>query len=339
MANIVLVSGVLGTLNDMRGQIVGAKLAAMGSLAAVIGGLLCAFVLLKTAHDYIEGQGITVWTVIKPFVILLCICNFNTFVAGPIHSLCNIFTDGMCRQTSVTAGEYARQFGNYIIAQSNLSTIRLTESYHDMVRQSGGEAGLAEQQEAEGIGRKIGRWFKKGLDGIINAGLAFAKVGLTRVEDCLLLPFTVVVNTILIFIMKLILFGQQVYCYVYLTILTLLGPFAFAFGILPSFAQSIDNWISRYVQVAFWIPVGQLVMFINYAILGAMGDVANLYAFGSGWTLAACTFVAVLNVTAVPKISAYVIGSTGANDAHRNVNAAGRTAGQAVVSVATHALI
>ena len=119
------------------------------------------------------------------------------------------------------------------------------------------------------------------------------------------------------FIMTLFVFGQQVYCYVYLTILTLLGPFAFALAIIPSFSHSIASWVARYVQVAFWIPVGQLVMYINvYLVNNLMDAFGQAYQLGQQWVIVAMSIVAILNISAVPKISAYIIESTGANDAH-----------------------
>jgi hypothetical protein len=89
--------------------------------------------------------------------------------------------------------------------------------------------------------------------------------------------------------------------------------------------------VARYIQVAFWIPVGQLVMFINYQVLLQMASFDAAYQFGKGWVCLACTIVAILNILAVPKIAAYVIDSTGANDAHGNVNHAGKVIGGLII--------
>ncbi|MBO6221671.1 MAG: hypothetical protein J6N46_07025, partial [Bacteroidales bacterium] len=126
-----------------------------------------------------------------------------------------------------------------------------------------------------------------------------------------------VINSILMFVMTLFVFGQQVYCYVYLTLLTLLGPFAFALAIVPSFSHSIASWVARYVQVAFWIPIGQLVMYINVYLVNRLMDAfGQAYQLGQQWVIVAMSIVAIMNIAAVPKIAAYVIESTGANDAH-----------------------
>lgn len=321
MVNVLAAGGVIGILNGMRSEIVNSRLAAMGSLAAIMGGILAAFVLLKLAHDYIEGQGLTLWSVLRPFVILLCICNFNTFVANPIHGLCNIFTNGMMRQTSVSAAEYTKAFSNYVVANSRMESTRNIEAVHQYAEDIGASNSAELQSRQQQTGSKFGQWLGSAWKGITSGLLAVAKVGLSRMENVFLMPLTTVLNVLLVFVMKLLMFGQQCYCYVYLTIMTLLGPFAFAMAILPSFSHTISSWIARYVQVAFWIPVGQLCMFINYSVLTRMGEAANLYQFGSGWILSACTVVCILNITAVPKIAAYVVDSTGANDAHGNVNA------------------
>ncbi len=314
---VLALDGVLGALESIRSQIVGARLAAFGSLAAVIGGLLAGVVLLKTAHDYIEGQGVTLWTIVRPFALLLCVCNFNTFVAGPVHSVCNMFTRGLSRQANVSMSQYMEALKDAVVAEYNAGNA-VVDNDLDI-------SGKPSPTRAEDV--------IADMDGKIDAILMAAAVMGTvhTVLTVTEMSVTMVFNFLLFFMMKVVMFGQQVYCYVYLTILSLLGPFAFAFAILPSFSQTIRSWVARYIQVAFWIPVGQLVMFINYQVLLQMASFDAAYQFGKGWVCLACTIVAILNILAVPKIAAYVIDSTGANDAHGNVNHAGKVIGGLII--------
>ena len=45
----------------------------------------------------------------------------------------------------------------------------------------------------------------------------------------------------------------------YLAVIGMIGPFAFAFSLIPSMKGGIGRWLSRYIQVAFWYPMAQLV--------------------------------------------------------------------------------
>ena len=112
--------------------------------------------------------------------------------------------------------------------------------------------------------------------------------------------------------MKAVVFGQQVSCYIVLTLLTLLGPFTFALSILPGFSRSISAWIARYIQVALWIPIGQLMMFINYQLLGRITELTAQYNFGAKYVFIVVLFVCIWNVSKVPQIATYVVESSGA---------------------------
>ena len=75
---------VISTLQDIRADIIGSKLAVMSSVASLLAALLCAFQLIKISHDYIEGQGVTLGVLLRPLIITFVVCQFNTLVAGPI---------------------------------------------------------------------------------------------------------------------------------------------------------------------------------------------------------------------------------------------------------------
>ncbi len=315
-------SQVLSFLNSLRVSIVGSKLAAISSLAAIIGASLAAFVLIKQAHDYMQGQGIVLWSLLRPFVILLCICNFNSFVAGPIHSICNVFTEGMSNMVDVSAEKYINAAAKSTAKQFKESGASFVDNVRETKKQNSGDIFRFRDKQDES------NWFKRSfmnaVSGIVTASYGIGEVG-KQAQDLLMnFNFMWIINPILNFLMSLVMFGQRVYCYVYLTILSLLGPFAFAFGILGSFSSTIQSWIARYIQIAFWIPVGQVIMYINYSIVNSISELTASYGFGSSTITSVALIVSILNILAVPKISAYVIDSTGANGAHDNVNSIGK---------------
>ena len=68
-------SGSLGLLESLRSGIVADQLGGITGIAVAGGALIAAVVLLKIANDYMQGQGITLWSVIRPVVLLMLIMN------------------------------------------------------------------------------------------------------------------------------------------------------------------------------------------------------------------------------------------------------------------------
>ena len=132
------------------------------------------------------------------------------------------------------------------------------------------------------------------------------------------LGFGALVGGILFMIVKILLFVQQILCYTYLMVNSLLGPFVMALAILPGFETGLKNWIARYIQIAMWIPIGYFVMYINLQIGNAFCNLAAAGQTGLAmdWFMIALQIVALVSVASVPKMAAWVIESTGANDAH-----------------------
>ena len=99
---------------------------------------------------------------------------------------------------------------------------------------------------------------------------------------------------------------------------SLLGPFIMALSILPGYETGLKNWVARYIQIAMWIPIGYFVMYINLQVGNAFCTLAAAGQTGLAmdWFMIALQIVALVSVASVPKMAAWVIESTGANDAH-----------------------
>jgi hypothetical protein len=117
---------------------------------------------------------------------------------------------------------------------------------------------------------------------------------------------------------KILLFIQQILCNTYLMMNSLLGPFIMALAILPGYETGLKNWIARYIQIAMWIPIGYFVMYINLQVGKAFCTLAAAGQTGLAmdWFMIALQIVALVSIASVPKMAAWVIESTGANDAH-----------------------
>lgn len=326
MRIVLDVTNTLGYLEGLRSNIVASKLGAFTALASLLAAILAACVLLKIAHDYMEGQGITLWTLVRPLVLLILVCNFNTFVATPVHGLCNIFTKSMATKVNISFRDYAQMLGKGAKESFDHGWQKTQQALDETLEKLNGET--PETEDKGFLGRA---WDKTKMTiGGVFSGYFHVKMS---IKNFVYLGLATILLTILTLLAKFVVFCQQVSCYVYLILMMLLGPFSFALAILPSFSNSISSWLAKYIQTCFWIPMGQLVLFINYQLMNTfLTQADDAYGFGMQWIAVMCSAVCIVNVLSVPKICNYVIDSTGVNGAHsqpasigvRGVRAAGR---------------
>ena len=286
------------TLETVRDTVLSGKIEALSSIASLLAAILAAGTLLKMSKDYIQGQPLDLWDLLRPIVLLTMVCLFRPLVLGPLDSLVNVFTRDAAEAVSVSTGEYVKQWGENV-AKMDVYTVQ--NSMQDAAKEI---AGIAEDKSG------IGRFFA-------TAWIAIKKVVMHRFH-LVSMGIGTVVGAILFLLVKILLFVQQILCNTYLLMNSLLGPFIMALAILPGFETGLKNWVARYIQIAMWIPIGYFVMYINLQIGNAFCNLAAAGQTGLAmdWFMIALQIVALVSVASVPKMAAWVIESTGANDAH-----------------------
>ena len=286
------------TLETVRDTVLSGKIEALSSIASLLAAILAAGTLLKMSKDYIQGQPLDLWDLLRPIVLLTLVCLFRPLVLGPLDSLVNVFTRDAAEAVSVSTGEYVKQWGENV-AKMDVYTVQ--NSMQDAAKEI---AEIAEDKSG------IGRFFA-------TAWIAIKKVVMHRFH-LMSMGIGTVVGAILFLLVKILLFVQQILCNTYLLMNSLLGPFIMALAILPGFETGLKNWVARYIQIAMWIPIGYLVMYINLQIGNAFCNLAAAGQTGLAmdWFMIALQIVALVSVASVPKMAAWVIESTGANDAH-----------------------
>ena len=286
------------TLETVRDTVLSGKIEALSSIASLLAAILAAGTLLKMSKDYIQGQPLDLWDLLRPIVLLTLVCLFRTLVLGPLDSLVNVFTRDAAEAVSVSTGEYVKQWGENV-AKMDVYTVQ--NSMQDAAKEI---AEIAEDKSG------IGRFFA-------TAWIAIKKVVMHRFH-LMSMGIGTVVGAILFLLVKILLFVQQILCNTYLLMNSLLGPFIMALAILPGFETGLKNWVARYIQIAMWIPIGYFVMYINLQIGNAFCNLAAAGQTGLAmdWFMIALQIVALVSVASVPKMAAWVIESTGANDAH-----------------------
>ena len=92
------------TLETVRDTVLSGKIEALSSTASVLAAILAAATLLKLSKDYIQGQPLDVWDLLRPIVLLTLVCLFRPMVLDPLDSLVNVFTRDAAQTVSVSTG-------------------------------------------------------------------------------------------------------------------------------------------------------------------------------------------------------------------------------------------
>lgn len=309
MITVISTWTILETVKD---TVLEGKIGAMTSIAAIIAAILAAMSVLKTSKDYVNGHGTDLWSLMRPLVLLLLTCQFNTLVLKPLDSMINIFTRDIASNVNTSTSEYISQWGENMLDMGNVALETDKENFIEE---------LAEQADKS----VVTQFF-------MTIWLALKKLLMDRFH-IVSLTLGSAIGGILFLIVKILLFVQQLLCCTYQMINALIGPFVIALAILPSFENGIRNWVARYIQIAMWIPIGYFMMFINLQIGSSFCDMAAAdgASLSLEWLMIALQIVSLVSIAAVPKIAAWVIESTGANDAHGSLSMPARTAARKLI--------
>jgi len=312
---LTMILSVWTTLDQVRASVLDGKLGAVMSIAAILAAMMASAVILKVASDYIQGQSVGIWQLVRPLVLLVFVCQFNTLVLRPLNSMVNIFTRDLTETVNMTTKDYVTQWGK------NMAGV---EAYALKSSEDKQQAELEELANS-GLGA-IGKFFAKIWEGIKKFVRDF--LSLTSISVGTL------IGGILFVIVKILLFCQQVLCSLYLTIAGLIGPLIFSMSILTGYATGIRNWVARYIQIAMWVPIGYMIIYINLQVGNVfLQNVSSLgeTALSTEWFMIVLQVVALVSIASVPKIAGWVIESTGSNDAHGSMSQTARTVARKLI--------
>lgn len=300
------------TLETVKDTVLDGKLGAMTSIAAIIAAILAAMSVLKTSKDYINGHGTDLWSLLRPLVLLLLTCQFHTMVLPVLDSMINVFTRDIASNVNISSSEYISKWGDNMYDMGEIAIATENKKYVEDL------ASLADKSFITQFFMTV--WF------------SLKKLLMDRLHVVTLTAGSAI-GAILFLIVKILLFVQQMLSCTYQMINALIGPFVMALAILPAFENGIRNWIARYIQIAMWVPIGYFMMYINLQIGSSFCDMAaaNGASLSMEWFMIALQIVALVSIAAVPKIAAWIIESTGANDAHGSLSMPARTAARKLI--------
>ena len=115
-------------------------------------------------------------------------------------------------------------------------------------------------------------------------------------------------------------------------ILILLGPFAFAFSVLPGFKDAYIHWIARYISVSLYSTIGYIVMSMSMVVVQygiereiellryVLGNEAAFIMYvsqndGGSFFFIVSLLVGGLSMLTIPVISTWIISTSGVSQA------------------------
>ena len=288
------------TLDNVKYSIFNEHMEGMSHIAISIAAILAGMSILKNYNGFVKGDGIDFMLIFKPIMILILVANFNTLVMQPLDSVTNIFIRGVTETCSVTNEQYLSTW------KKNMETMAISDMAYNIKEYN--ESIASFQSDS-----RIARFFKTIWEGLKRAVMSMMNISSLRTGA--------LVGGILYIVAKILLFMQQVICYFYQIFIGLVGPLIFSTSVWPGYEAGMKRWFARYIQISCWIPAGFMVMLIGLEITSAFADasLAGETGLSVTWFMILLHVVALVMISAVPKLATYFIESRGGNDAHGSV--------------------
>ena len=305
---------IWNTLDNVKHSIFNEHMEGMMHVSIAIAGILAGLTILKNYNGFVKGDGLDAFLILKPVMLLILIANFHTLVMTPLDSLVSIFIRGVTETCSVTNEEYLMTWKVYMETMAMTDITKNIEAYHESIAEFESDS-------------RIARFFKTIWEGLKRSVMSM--MNLTSLKTGAL------IGGLLYIVAKVLLFMQQVICYFYQIFIGMVGPVIFATSVWPGYEAGIKRWFARYIQLSCWIPAGFLVMMIGLEITSAFADasLAGETGLSATWFMILLHIVALVMISAVPKLATYWIESRGGNDAHGSVTQPARNIARKLIKI------
>ena len=304
------------------------------ALAAIF---MIIFFAIKS-YDMISGdKKLEIMPLLRPFGLVMVIMwwgGFTKMIAFP---------------TDLVAIKTEEMFAS---EQSNVNALRLTRAdYMQKVANAlysfEAETELAEKESDTWAGRawdSVTSTIKEGMSTVVSPVIELKN----RLKIGMQLLLTQLLELLGIWILRIAVYVLFMIQILYSSILIILGPFAVAASILPSFRDSMSTWMARFISVNLYVGIGYLVMYLvalmqKYAmtveinrykeLIGEDGSAANLekiaWFAGNGilsfGTVILSFVIGAVCMFTVPSISTWIISTSGISSAASNFGRGSQT--------------
>ncbi len=272
--------------------------------------------------------------IIRTVIVLFLTCNFYSFVLIPFDYTTSLIARGITTSVESRRFEFSEKASHVFSRVEDTDrkeTLRgeFESSISDETENASLESISAEtnpimESEAENKAHKGQEksFWEKAWHTIKNAATYQLKTPVANIS--------VILSWLISIIIKIVQWLLMSVSSIYLIILGLIGPFAFALSIIPGFKNNVSQWIARYIQISFWIPVCSFIDFANFKLKDAV--IEFFLTADSGWLFLAPFHLILFDLTtlicllAVPSLSAWVIVSSGASEVNGSIINAGAKA-------------
>lgn len=315
-------------LQDIKMSIFSGDHSGIYSLACAVACIATSFSLITWYNKMMNDPfgRLDVRSVVRTVMVLFLTCNFYSFVLMPLDGITHTVAKAITASVDSDRDGVFGKINELYAAVEEHDKESLTGQFEEeMGRESSSTdldglsyetSAIAESIVESAIekGEKPG-FFKRLWSGV--KGFVSAKIG-QAVNN-----LGSILSALLSIIVKLVQYVLYAVSSVYLIILGLIGPFAFALSLMPGFQNNIRTWLARYIQISFWIPVTAFVDMVNIKIKGAMvsamWNAAFIERFAYPIHLIVFDVVTLVCLLGVPSLASWVITSAGASDVNRNI--------------------
>ena len=304
------------------------------ALAAIF---MIIFFAIKS-YDMISGdKKLEIMPLLRPFGLVMVIMWWGGFIKM------------IAFPTDLVALKTEEMFAS---EQNNVNALRLTRAdYMQKVANAlysfEAETELAEKESDTWAGRawdSVTSTIKEGMSTVVSPVIELKN----RLKIGMQLLLTQLLELLGIWILRIAVYVLFMIQILYSSILIILGPFAIAASILPSFRDSMSTWIARFISVNLYVGIGYLVMYLvalmqKYAmtveinrykeLIGEDGSAANLekmaWFAGNGilsfGTVILSFVIGAVCMFTVPSISTWIISTSGISSAASNFGRGSQT--------------
>ena len=211
----------------------------MASVAKGVAGIGALFyVAYRVWQSLARAEEIDVFPLFRPFVLGLCIMFFPTLVLGTINGILS----PVCSATSSLVEQQTFDMKKYQEEKDELEREAMLrdpakaflvsdEEFDKKIDELGWSLGdmdtminMYGQKAVYDMGEKVRQWFRELLELFFQAA-------------------SLLIDTLRTF---------------FLIVLSILGPISFALAVYDGFQSTLTTWLSRYICIYLWLPVGDL---------------------------------------------------------------------------------
>jgi len=275
------------SIDEIRQSLSSSLIAQMSSVSTTLAAVLCGIALLVSIQKYIKGKEDLFHGILYPLVILALVCQFSTLVLNPVDMVCQKLTSSLRSTVKVSDKEYITHWSKANKRMSEISLQNVDKTFAEQMKD------ISESKGFSRIAKEIGATLRR----TVERQLGFATLNIANT-----------IGGVLFLLGKIVLFCQGILSGMLLCLLSLIGPLAFSFSVLPIGKNIITRWVSYYINLSLWPVMGLLVLKVNLLVCDSFVRLSESLDGGLSmeWMMIAVNLCCVLLILTVPRLCSMI---------------------------------